>query len=56
MSIIEIFETLIDIQFIERLVTEARRYALFINYPDSKVAADQIYCFIAILFVGGYYN
>lgn len=56
MSIVDIFEQFIDIEFVEHLVAETRRYALFLNCPDPKITADDIRCFFAILFISGYNN
>lgn len=56
MSIVEIFEQFIDTDVIEHLVSESRKYALFLNCNDPKITADEIRCFIAILFVSGYNN
>lgn len=54
MSALEIFESFIDREIIEHLVDETRRYALFINCPDPNITAEEIRCFIGILFVSGY--
>ncbi|KAJ8930781.1 hypothetical protein NQ314_016384, partial [Rhamnusium bicolor] len=54
MSITDIFKQFVNQRFIEHLVDESRRYALFLNYSDSNITADEIRCFIAILFVSGY--
>lgn len=54
MSALDIFEQFIDDSFIEYLVTETSRYALFKNCADPKITADEIRCFIAILYVSGY--
>lgn len=35
---------------------ETKRYALFLNFADPKITADEIRCFIAILYVSGYNN
>jgi len=56
MSAIEIFETFIDTEIIEHLVVETRRYALFLNCPDPNITAEEIRCFIAVLYVSGYNN
>lgn len=56
MSIVEIFENFIDDEIIEYLVIETRKYALFINCPDPNITAEEIRCFIAILYVSGYNN
>lgn len=55
-SILEMFELFIDIELIELLVQETRRYALFMNCADPNITADEIRCFIAILYVSGYNN
>lgn len=55
-SIIQIFEEFIDDEYIEHLVAETRKYALFLNCPDPNITPDEIRCFIAILFVSGYNN
>lgn len=54
LTMVEIFEQFIDVEFIEHLVKETRRYALFLNCPDPNITTDEIKCFIAILFVSGY--
>lgn len=54
LSIIDVFERFIDVEIIDHIVQETQRYALFLNYPDPKISADEIRCFIAILFVSGY--
>ncbi|KAJ8970559.1 hypothetical protein NQ314_001161 [Rhamnusium bicolor] len=54
MSITDIFEQFVNQRFIEHLVDESRRYALFLNCPVFNITADEIRCFIAILFVSGY--
>lgn len=54
MTITEVFEQFIDNSFIDLLVEETKRYALFKNCTDPKITAEEIRCFIAILFVSGY--
>jgi len=56
MSAIDIFEKFIDTEIIDHLVVETRRYALFLNYLDPNITAEEIRCFIAILYVSGYNN
>ncbi|KAG5864276.1 hypothetical protein JTB14_021251 [Gonioctena quinquepunctata] len=54
MSIIDIFELFIDDEFIQHLLEETRRYALFLNCPDPKIEAGKIRCFLAISYLSGY--
>ncbi|XP_050065148.1 piggyBac transposable element-derived protein 3-like [Aphis gossypii] len=51
MSGIEIFDKFIDTEIIEHLVVETRWYALFLNCPDPNITAEEIRCFIAILYI-----
>lgn len=37
-------------------MVETRRYALFLNCPDPNISAEELRCFIAILYVSGYNN
>lgn len=54
MSMIDIFEEFIDEEIIQHFVVETRKYAHFLNCPDPKISANEIRCFIAILFLSGY--
>jgi len=56
LSATEIFEQFIDTDIIEHIVVKTRRYALFLNCPDPNITAEEIRCFIAILYVSGYNN
>ncbi|KAL5239779.1 hypothetical protein ACI65C_007189 [Semiaphis heraclei] len=54
LSIVEIFEKFIDDEIIHHFVVETKNYALFLNYPDPNITANEIRCFLAILYLSGY--
>nr|CAH7762079.1 unnamed protein product [Callosobruchus chinensis] len=54
MSPVQIFERFVDDDLLDHLVNETRKYALFKNFTDPQISADEIRCFIAILIVTGY--
>jgi hypothetical protein len=45
LSVIEIFEKLIDDEIIMYLVEETKNYALFLNFSDPNITGDEIRCF-----------
>ncbi|KAL4089999.1 hypothetical protein QTP88_024915 [Uroleucon formosanum] len=54
MSVIEIFENFIDDEIIQHFVAETKNYALFLNCPDPNITANEIRCFLAILYASSY--
>lgn len=54
MSIIDIFEKFIDDEIIQHLLVETKNQALFLNCPDPNITANEIRCFLAILYLSGY--
>lgn len=56
MSATDIFEQFIDTKIVEHLVVKTRRFALFLYCPDPKISAEEICCFLAILYISGYNN
>ncbi|KAI5715666.1 hypothetical protein M8J77_020281 [Diaphorina citri] len=39
---------------VNMLVEETKRYALFCNSPDPNISANELRCFVAIMFLSGY--
>lgn len=54
MSPVEIFELMIDNAVIDLLVKESNKYALFLNCANPQITAEEMRCFLGILFVSGY--
>ena len=49
-----VFESIFGDDILSLMVTESRKYALFLNCPNPKITLEEMKVFIGILIVSGY--
>ena len=54
LSPVQFFELFIDEEVVQHLVKQSNQYALFKNYPELKLTAEELKCFLGILINTGY--
>ena len=54
LSPVQFFELFINQEVVQQLVMQFNQFALFKNYPELKLTAEKLKCFLGILINTGY--